>query len=162
MKRLFLLAAAAASLAAAMPAGEALARDHGRGRGWDQQDRGDQRRGDPRARGEWRGRQGDERPQVERYQAQARDRGYDEERARRYEDDRRARSAPPEAPPPRMLRAPSPRRGGYLPDSYRGAVVDDYRAYRLRPPPRGFSWVRVGAGFALVDMSDGRIYDMVQ
>ena len=54
------------------------------------------------------------------------------------------------------------RRGGYLPDTYRGALVDDYQRYRLRAPPRGYAWVRVGGGFALVSLDDGRIFDMVQ
>ena len=57
---------------------------------------------------------------------------------------------------------PAARRGGYLPRNFSGEVVDDYRRYRLRTPPAGFAWVRVGNGFALVSMADGQIFDMVQ
>jgi Ni/Co efflux regulator RcnB len=147
MKRILLIAAAAASLVAATPSGEALAQGRGRDHGWSHRSHGGQERG--RGDGDHRrDRWSDERP--------GRGREPIEERDRRYEPRR------DDGPPPRMLRAPGPRRGGYLPDTYRGGVVDDYRAYRLRPPPRGFAWVRVGSGFALVDMADGRVYDMVQ
>jgi Ni/Co efflux regulator RcnB len=141
MRRFILLAAAAAGLAATLPA-EAPAAAPGRGheRGWSQHDPGERGRRDRDD-----GRHGRDRDRTPRYDPGPR-------------DDPRDRAAPP----PRMLRAPQARRGGYLPDSYRGGVVDDYRAYRLRPPPRGFAWIRTGSGFALVDMADGRIYDMVQ
>ena len=33
--------------------------------------------------------------------------------------------------------------------------------YRLRPPPHGYNWVRVGDGFALVS-PEGQIFDMVR
>lgn len=128
---------------------------------WDRDDRGRGDRGrDGRA---WRGR-GDERPDSRRWVDQDRD---DARRARipalGYGDDRPDRSERRETGPrPRGFAPPSPRRGGYLPpDSYRGAVVQDYRRYRLRPPPQGYAWVRVGGGFALVSLADGRIFDMV-
>jgi Ni/Co efflux regulator RcnB len=88
----------------------------------------------------------------------------DDRRGRREDyDDRRHEARPrSDAGPPRgFAPPPSARRGGYLPDSYRGGVVNDYRRYRLRPPPAGYSWVRIGNGFALVS-EDGRIFDMVQ
>jgi Ni/Co efflux regulator RcnB len=152
MKRLFLLAAAA-SLVAFAPSGDALARDHGRGHegGWAQRG-GGEHRGGGGPRGGWDGaRPRHDGPRHERRHGPDRDERW------RYEDRRRGG---PDGPP-RAYRS-APRRGGYLPEGYRGGVVDDFRAYRLRPPPRGFAWVRVGSGFALVDMSDGRIYDMVQ
>jgi Ni/Co efflux regulator RcnB len=36
------------------------------------------------------------------------------------------------------------RRGDHLPAAYRGQAyyIEDYRAYRLAPPPRGYRWVR--------------------
>lgn len=76
------------------------------------------------------------------------DDGRDERR--RYED---RPGPPPDARPAR--------RGGYLPDNYRGGTVDDYQRYRLRPPPRGYAWVRVNGGYALVSVEDGRIFDVV-
>jgi len=92
------------------------------------------------------------------------------ERGERYRDDGRARGrveepgpygrGPPGYPAP-YPRASGVRPGGYLPPSYRGAPVEDYRRYRLRPPPRGYNWVRVGDGFALVS-PDGQIFDMVR
>lgn len=103
--------------------------------------------------------------------------GYgDERRARRYEDEppryearprdddrpRYGYDGGPRRPPQGFAPAPSARRGGYLPRSFSGEIVDDYRRYRLRTPPAGFAWVRVGNGFALVSMADGQIFDMVQ
>lgn len=91
----------------------------------------------------------------------------DDERSRdrdapRYEDRRRNYD---DAPRPNYMRpnGDSGRRSGgaYLPDSYRGSVVEDYRRYRLRPPPQGYAWVRMGNGFALVSTADGRIFDRV-
>lgn len=172
MKRLMLLAAAAASLAAALPAGPAAARDHGRGydrgeaRSWTPRQQSPEVRGYERWSDNRAGRRTSYQGSDGREPAQDNRRRNEEAPRRRYDDEpRRDRSAPAEAAQPKMLRTPSApgaRRGGYLPDTYRGAVIDDYRAYRLRPPPRGFSWVRVGSGYALVDMSDGRIYDVVQ
>ena len=114
MKRLILIAMAAAALAMALPVGQlAIAREPEHGR----QDRGDERRRDDR------------------------------------QDGRRA------------LRADEPtrgaRRGGYLSDSFRGGVIEDYQRFRLRPPPRGYAWVRVSGGFALVSVGDGRIFDVI-
>ena len=88
----------------------------------------------------------------------------------RYGDDRRGpgrweapgpydRGSP--AYPAPYPRAAGVRPGGYLPPSYRGAPVQDYRRYRLRPPPHGYNWVRVGDGFALVS-PEGQIFDMVR
>jgi Ni/Co efflux regulator RcnB len=55
----------------------------------------------------------------------------------------------------------SVRRGGYLPPQAPGYVVEDYGRYRLRPPPRGYDWVRVGDDFVLV-APDGQIFDMIR
>jgi Ni/Co efflux regulator RcnB len=44
---------------------------------------------------------------------------------------------------------------------HRGGVVEDYGRYRLRPPPRGYSWVRVGGGYALVSTMTGQVFDVV-
>jgi Ni/Co efflux regulator RcnB len=145
MKRLLLILAAAAGLAgAAAPGAIALARDGDQGRRAERHDRGPDR-----AR-RWEG----ERPG----RGDGGRRWRDEDR-RRFGEDRGGAYRRDEGPR-RADRAP--RRGGYLPDSYRGGFVDDYPRYRLRAPPRGYAWVRVGGGFALVSLEDGRIYDMVQ
>jgi Ni/Co efflux regulator RcnB len=57
---------------------------------------------------------------------------------------------------------PAARRGGVLPDGLRGGVVSDYQRYRLRPPPAGYAWVRVGTGFALISLADGQVFDTVE
>ncbi|WP_156466956.1 MULTISPECIES: RcnB family protein [unclassified Phenylobacterium] len=166
MKRLILLMAAAASVAAAMPlAAPALARDGDQGRRAERQEsrgrgpeRGYERRGGGQERRE-RGDRGRDRPR------------YDDDRPRyvderpRYEerrrDDDRGRPDYMQGPRPNYMRpAPGVRRG-YVPDGYRGDVVGDYRRYRLRPPPQGYAWVRMGNGFALVEMGSGRIFDRV-
>jgi len=40
-------------------------------------------------------------------------------------------------------------------------VVNDYRYYRLRPPPYGYHWVRDDGGYLLVAIGTGIILDMV-
>jgi Ni/Co efflux regulator RcnB len=54
------------------------------------------------------------------------------------------------------------RRGGYLPPEVRGGVVGDYGRYRLRPPPRGYTWMRVGNAFLLMNMATGQIFDVIE
>ncbi|MFO1014473.1 MAG: RcnB family protein [Caulobacteraceae bacterium] len=53
------------------------------------------------------------------------------------------------------------RRGAYLPSYYRGYVVNDYYAYRLRSPPRGYHWVRVNNDYLLVAIATGLIFDVI-
>ena len=56
------------------------------------------------------------------------------------------------------------RRGGYLPVEYRESryVVYDWRADRLREPPRGYHWVRSDNGdFLLVAITTGVIVDLL-
>lgn len=187
MKRLILLIAAVAGVATAMPlTAPALARGGDQGGRAERQEgrrggperggperggherggpqRGDQRhepeRGGPRWEGDERGRGwGDARPRdSERRPRDAYERPRDDER-RRYDGGRPDYMQGPRRDYERP--APGAARRGYLPDSYRGEVVDNYRRYRLRPPPHGFAWVRVGNGFALVEMGSGRIFDRV-
>lgn len=56
------------------------------------------------------------------------------------------------------------RRGAYLPPAYRGRgyIVYDYERYRLRPPPRGYSWYRVDDGYMLAAITSGLIYDIIR
>jgi Ni/Co efflux regulator RcnB len=51
------------------------------------------------------------------------------------------------------------RRGDRLPIDYRNRqyVVDDYRGYGLRQPPRGYHWVGVNGDYALVGIGSGVI-----
>jgi Ni/Co efflux regulator RcnB len=53
------------------------------------------------------------------------------------------------------------RRGGMIPPEYRGAVVPDYGRHRLRPPPPGFAWVRMGDRYLLVSRQTGQIFDVI-
>lgn len=163
MKRLLLTLATAACVAAATPmTAPAFADDGGPGRG---------RAERPEPKG---------RPWVDRDEGRGADRRSEDRRG----DDRRRYGPPPgrgweriEPPPagyadrprPNYMQGPRPSylgpppgaRRGYVPDGYRGEVVEDYRRYRLRPPPQGYAWVRMGGGFALVDMGSGRIFDRV-
>ncbi len=64
----------------------------------------------------------------------------------------------PDAPPPRVEEQHRDwRRGDRLPREYwdRQYVIDDWRSYRLTPPPRGYHWVGVGGDYLLVQISSG-------
>jgi Ni/Co efflux regulator RcnB len=53
------------------------------------------------------------------------------------------------------------RRGGIVPPEARGAIVPDYGRLRLRPPPPGFAWVRMGDRYMLVSRATGQIFDVI-
>lgn len=53
------------------------------------------------------------------------------------------------------------RRGAYLPPNYRGYVVNDFDRYHLRPPPRGYTWRRVGDDYLLVAIATGLIFEII-
>jgi Ni/Co efflux regulator RcnB len=55
------------------------------------------------------------------------------------------------------------RRGGRVPSEYRtrNYVVNDYRAYRLQPPPRGYQWMGVGGDFVLAAIATGVIAQII-
>jgi Ni/Co efflux regulator RcnB len=55
------------------------------------------------------------------------------------------------------------RRGTRLPYEYRSRtyVVDDWRARRLAPPPRGHRWVSVDADYLLVAIATGLIVQVI-
>ena len=55
------------------------------------------------------------------------------------------------------------RKGDRLPSDYRNRqyVVDDYRGYGLRQPPRGYQWVGVSGDYVLVAISSGVIAQIV-
>ena len=54
------------------------------------------------------------------------------------------------------------RRGDRLPEGYRAAayVIPDPVAYRLRPPPRGYYWVRVDGNAVLAAVATGVVVDV--
>lgn len=53
------------------------------------------------------------------------------------------------------------RRGSSLPPYYRSYVVDDYRRYHLRQPPRGYAWYRIGDDYLLAAIASGIIFDII-
>ena len=146
MKRLILTLAAALLVAGPLSYGEAFAQGKQGGR-WEQ--RGD--RGGDRGGGRWRveDRGGPDRPRGDDLRG-GEGRGPRWERPRSSDDDRR--------PPPGAYGV---RRGGYLPPQAEGRPVEQPSQLRLRTPPRGYSWVRVPGGYALVDQRTGQIFDMV-
>jgi Ni/Co efflux regulator RcnB len=52
-------------------------------------------------------------------------------------------------------------RGQRLPPEYRGYVVNDYGAYHLRRPPRGYYWYRAGDDFVLAALGSGLIFEVI-
>ncbi|MFC3076965.1 RcnB family protein [Phenylobacterium terrae] len=95
---------------------------------------------------------------------------------RRYErDERRYQRQEPRTerrlPPPRNLRGEPPRRyeappgwrrGAYLPPAYRGERIYAFDRHRLRPPPSGYAWYRVGDDFLLTQMVSGLVVEVVR
>lgn len=55
------------------------------------------------------------------------------------------------------------RKGDRVPRDYRDRqyVVDDWRGYGLRQPPRGYQWVGVGGDYLLVAAASGIIAQIV-
>lgn len=170
MKRLIRTVATAVLASIVLAGGPAAAkdRDHDRGRWdrgrWEQDERG--HRGDggfedragPGDRGERGG------PPVGRWEGRG--------------PDGRWEAGPPPAygysggypggypgPPAYGRRLPPPgyglRRGGIVPPEARGAIVPDYGRHRLRPPPPGFAWVRMGDRYMLVSRATGQIFDVI-
>lgn len=55
------------------------------------------------------------------------------------------------------------RQGERLPAEYRGGgyYVSDWRSHRLRPPPRGYRWVRHGDDYLLIAATTGLIASVI-
>jgi len=184
MRRLVLALAATAVLAGPVAsAGEAYAqgredRREARGsRGDDRGERRGERRGDGRDYREDRrdyrdGRRGEDRRDDRRGD----DRRGDDRRAgppprwddRRYNgyyyNDRWAYGPPPPSYWGRPGFRPDYRRwqrGAYLPPHYHSYVIEDYPRYRLRPPPRGYHWVRANDDYVLAAIATGLILDVI-
>jgi Ni/Co efflux regulator RcnB len=167
MRRLISVLAAAALVAMPLAtAGGAVAKDHrdgGGGRGEQHRGRGD----DGRSPGNGRGGPGAWRSGEDRgggYPGGGRwDRPeprYEPRGDPRY-DPRASRYDPRAYGPPPGVYAPAPHRGGYLGPRGGGDVIQDYGRFRLRPPPRGYAWVRTGGGYALVSSATGQVFDVV-
>ena len=176
MKRLIRIVVAAILASTLLAGGEAAAQgrnhgdDHDRGRGWAAAPRGE--RGDHGDRGYrggeriYPGGRDSRRPPgvpVERGVAPG-GRWDGGPPAGRWD------GGPPQAygypgPPSYERRLPPPgyglRRGGLVPPQFRGAIVPDYGRHRLRPPPPGFAWVRMGDRYMLVSRSTGQIFDVI-
>lgn len=124
--------------------------------------RGERRGGGER---EWRGerRGGGERDWRDERRGGGEREWRGERRGRDWDDGQPAYGYP--GPPAYQRRSPAPgyapRRGGVVPPQYRGAVVPDYGRHRLRPPPPGFAWVRMGDRYLLVSRSTGQIFDVI-
>jgi Ni/Co efflux regulator RcnB len=60
-------------------------------------------------------------------------------------------------------RGPEWRRGAHIPREYMGRQywVEDWRAHRLAPPPRGYQWVQVGNDYVLVALATGIIAQLL-
>ncbi|WP_329633771.1 RcnB family protein [Phenylobacterium sp.] len=89
---------------------------------------------------------------------------------RRYEGQERRMERrlppPPRAgrgdPPGRYSAPPGWRRGAYLPPAYRGERIYAYGRHRLRPPPSGYAWYRVGDDYLLTQMVSGMVVEVVR
>lgn len=53
-------------------------------------------------------------------------------------------------------------RGQYMSPYVRTYVVYDYGRYRLRPPPRGFVWVRADNDYLLISAATGVVFDVIR
>jgi Ni/Co efflux regulator RcnB len=172
MRRLIsVLAAAALAATPLATAGAAMAKDHGGGDGRPEQ-RGP---GGPGGGGRWEGGgRGAPAPQVWRgggeYRGGGRDyrggggeyRAYDRGGGRWAEPPRSEPRYEPRAyAPPAGGYAAPPHRGGFLAPQAGGQVIQDYGRFRLRAPPRGYEWVRVPGGMALVSAMTGQVFDVV-
>lgn len=114
------------------------------------------------------GRDHDRRGYDGRYDGRHDDRGW------RHDNGWHGHRPPP--PPPRYYghgyyhgpayyhRPPPPRYYGHWERGHRyygrNVVVYDYGSYRLRPPPRGYHWVRENNDFLLVAIATGIILDI--
>ena len=52
-------------------------------------------------------------------------------------------------------------RGQYLPPPYRGGQIQDFGRHRLRPPPAGYDWVRVGPDIYLTQRATGLVVEAI-
>ena len=155
---------------AALAAAPAMARDNGRGH---DRDRDNGRYGYNDRGGHDRGYRDRDRDYGDRGDHRYDSRKHGHDRYYGYRDDRHYRPAPPRVVyrpvyrpayghpgygPPRWARGARYYGDGYGP-TY---VVNDYRGYGLRAPPRGYYWRRSDAGdYLLVAVATGIIADLI-
>ena len=159
MRRLSALAAALTLVAGSLAAGTAAtAKDHGQ--------HGEQRGGEPRGGdGRWNGGRGGP-PMAWPGGGNGRwerggPPGGGNGRWERAPDARYEQRYDPRYDAPYEPRSyPTPRRGGFLGPGG-GAPIEDPGRYRLRSAPRGYQWVRVPGGMALVSQATGQVFDVV-
>jgi Ni/Co efflux regulator RcnB len=91
---------------------------------------------------------------------QGRDQGHDHAPPPHHDEMRAPMHAPPPAGP---ARHEAWRKGDRLDHEYRDRqyVVDDWRGYGLRQPPRGYQWVGVGGDYLLIAVASGIIAQVV-
>ena len=167
MKRLILALAAVATVAGPMAAATSASAQP-RDNNWDRNDRNDggrDHRGGYDNRSGYDNRGGYERRDNDRRDDRRDDRRWDGRRDNGYYYSGRWNYGPP---PQAYYGRPGFRpgyqawqRGGYLPREYRSYAVYDYGRYRLRPPPRGYQWVRVNDDFILEALATGLIADVL-
>jgi Ni/Co efflux regulator RcnB len=92
-----------------------------------------------------------------------------ERQDRRYEGQERRmerRLPPPRKvrpePPSRYAAPPGWRRGAFLPPAYRGERIYAFDRHRLRAPPSGYAWYRVGDDYLLTQMVTGLVVEVVR
>lgn len=95
--------------------------------------------------------------------AQGRGWGDGEDRGQGRGEDRGERRGRRADPGPAASRPPpeSWNRGQYLPGPYRGDQVPDPGQLRLRQPPAGYDWVRVGRDVYLTQRSTGLVVEAI-
>jgi Ni/Co efflux regulator RcnB len=143
------MAVAAAALAMCMAAGSAFAQDRGHDRGHD--------RGNDQGHGRYEQGNGRHEQQDRRFDR------HDNRGGNHYygrEDYRPGRHFDRRGYPQPHAEW---RRGGRVPHEYRGRnyVVNDYRAYQLQAPPRGYQWVGVGGDYVLAAIATGLIAQII-
>ncbi len=109
-----------------------------------------------------RGRDGDQSRQGDR----GRDSDHSRQGDRGWEGDRGRGQVDGGYGPDRRADRPGPgswHRGERVPPEYRQRqyVIDDWRSYRLSPPPRGYQWVGVGGDYFLVAIPTGVVFQVV-
>ncbi|WP_432257723.1 RcnB family protein [Cupriavidus sp. TMH.W2] len=130
---------------------------HAQGRGPDGDDRGRPSMGHD---------QGQDRDNQHGYNGHGRDGDHGRQGDRGWDGDRGRGQMDGGYGPDRRADRPGPghwQKGERIPPEYRHRqyVIDDWRAYRLSPPPRGYQWVGIGGEYFLVAVPTGVVFQVV-
>ena len=155
MKRLIAAALVTVTALSSLVGTAALADSNGRDRGRDERS--------------WNERHDHDRRDNDRYDRRdnRHDHGWDDRRADRrdhsYDHRYDSRYKVVRYSPPKGYRYTRWHRGAYLPAAYYAPryVVHNYSTYRLRPPPRGYHWVRVDNDVILAAIATGLVANVV-